>query len=90
MPSFRWPYVSHDVALAKEVASARPTKHSDWEEVATTLSAAFSTPQKQVSLKGRGCRERMELLVRKYREEDSRALKRLCCFYFCKSQFWCL
>ena len=68
MPSFRWPYVSHDVALAKEVASARPTKHSDWEEVATTLSAAFSTPQKQVSLKGRRCRERMELLVRKYRE----------------------
>ena len=51
MPSFRWPYVSHDVVLATEVATARPTNRSDWKEVATTLSAAFSTPQKQVSLK---------------------------------------
>ena len=56
MPSFRWPYVAQDIALATEVACARPSKHSDWEEVATTLSAAFSTPEKHISLKGRGCR----------------------------------
>ena len=70
------------------MVSTRPTKPGDWEEVATALNAAFSTPQKEVRLKGRGCRERMELLVKKYKEEDARALKRLDCCCFCKSQFW--
>ena len=81
-------HVLHDFALVTEVPSARPTRHSDWEKVATTLSAAFSTRQKQASLKGRGCREQLELLVRKCRKEDSRALQRLgCCHFFASLSF---
>ena len=77
MPSFRWPYVAHDVALATEVASVRPTNATEWDQIANTLSAAFSTTQREVEIKGRGCRERMDLLIRKYKVEDARALKRL-------------
>ena len=76
MPSFRWPETWQDVALAKEVVSVRPTKPADWEAVAKTLSASFSTEGNEVSLKGRGCKERMDLLMRKYKQEDTKALKR--------------
>ena len=76
MPSFRWPDVDNDISLAKEVISRRPNKPSDWESIACTLSQLFSTEEKPVALKGRGCRERMELLIKKYREEDNKSLKR--------------
>lgn len=76
MPSFRWPDVANDISLAKEVISRRPDKPSDWESIACTLSELFSTEEKPVALKGRGCRERMELLTKKYREEDNKSLKR--------------
>ena len=76
MLSFWWPDVANDVALATEVTSHRPQKPADWETIATTLSKVFSTTEKSVQLKGRGCREKMELL-RKYKEEDAKALKRL-------------
>ena len=76
MPSFRWPDVSHDIALAIEVISHRPQKPVDWDAIAGTLSSAFSTEEKPVELKGRGCRERMDLLLRKYKDEDAKALKR--------------
>ena len=77
MPAFRWPYLVHDVVLATEVVSTRPFNATEWDQVAKKLSSSFSTPQREVELKGRGCRERMELLVRKYKFEDARALKRL-------------
>ena len=73
MPSFRWP----DVALATEVTCHRPQNPADRETIASTLSKVFSTIEKSVQLKGRGCKERMELLLRKYKEEDAKALKRL-------------
>ena len=76
MPQFRWPELRNDVALAREVASARPTKSADWEKIAGSLSAQFSTEEKPVELKGRGCRERLERLLDKYKSEDSKALKR--------------
>ena len=76
MPAFRWPYIAQDIALATEVSTVRPSRATDWEEIATTLTTLFSTPEKQISLKGRGCKEQMDLLLRKYREEDSKALKR--------------
>ena len=72
----RWPDVDNDISLAKEVISRRPNKPSDWESIACTLSQLFSTEEKPVALKGRGCRERMELLIKKYREEDNKSLKR--------------
>ena len=77
MPSFRWPYLVQDLVLAKEVVSTRPFKATEWDQVAQKLSFTFSTPQREVVLKGRGCRERLNRLIQKYKFEDARALKRL-------------
>ena len=38
MPSFRWPELLNDIALAKEVMSFCPEKPCDCEAIATTLS----------------------------------------------------
>ena len=76
MPCFRWPETRHDVDLAKQLAAYRPSKPLDWEQIATTLSEKFSTEDKPVELKGRGCRERLERLISKYKTDDAKALKR--------------
>ena len=76
MPGFRWPYVAQDIALATEVAAVRPHKLTEWEDIAKTLSSLFSTADKHVLLKGRGCKDRMNLLVRKHKEDDAKSLKR--------------
>ena len=67
MPAFRWPDIYHDISLAKEVIPKSPKKAEDWESIATCLNLAFSTEDKPVYLKGRGCRERMNRLVEKYK-----------------------
>ena len=76
MPCFRWPETRHDVDLAKEVAAYCPSKPLDWGQIATILSEKFSTEEKPVQLKGRGCRERLESLIDKYKADDAKALKR--------------
>ena len=76
MPNFRWPSLYNDISLAKEVISLRPEKTSDWETIATKLSAIFSSEEMPILLKGRACRDRLDLLLKKYRDEDSKALKR--------------
>ena len=53
MPEFRWE-LQQDIALASEVATSRPQKLQDWDEIAVTLSAAFSSDEKPVQLKARG------------------------------------
>ena len=77
MPNFRWPLLFNDLSLVKEVLSLRPNKPADWESIATKLSTLFSTDNKPVFLKGRACKDRLELLLKKYKEEDEKALKRL-------------
>ena len=77
MPSIRWPETRHDIALAKEVASRRPVKPLDWDAIAADLNASFSNVEKPVELKGRGCRERIDRLLDKFKSEDTRSLKRL-------------
>ena len=74
MPNFRWLQLSNDLALAKEVFSVRPEKAADWEDIATKLSAVFSTDEKPVFIKGRACKDRLDLLLKKFRE-DAKALK---------------
>ena len=76
MPQFQWPALFYDIALAREVASCHPSKSEDWEGIAKTLSVAFSTLNKPVELKGRGCREEMERLLDKFCSEESASLKR--------------
>ena len=76
MPQFQWPSVTHNVSLAKEVVSVRPSKPGDWEEIARRVSASFSTEVRVVDLKGRGCRERLDRLLEKFTSEDNKALKR--------------
>ena len=76
MAPFRWPDTKHDIALAQEVAAAKPTSSQDWEIIAATLGTLFSTKDKPVELKGRGCRERMQRLIEKFKQEDARSLKR--------------
>ena len=75
MPGFRWE-VNHDIALASEVVSKRPQKPADWIDLAEARSRSFSTEEKPVQLKGRGCKERMDLLLKKYKDDDKKALKR--------------
>ena len=76
MPQFRWPDVDKDLCLAREVAARRPSKPPEWDTIAGILSTAFSTARRPVKLKGRGCRERMERLLDKFRSDDRQALKR--------------
>lgn len=73
---FRWPGTKQDLALAKEVIAKNPQKPQDWDVIAETLSRLFSTEDKPVVLKGRGCRERMDRLLEKYHQEDAKSLKR--------------
>lgn len=79
MPPFRWPEVRHDIALAKEVVQNAPEKPTDWEKIAETLSNLFTSWTKthqSIEIKGRGCRERMDRLVDKHKENEAKALKR--------------
>ena len=79
MAPFRWPEMKHELALAKEVAKYFPEKPQEWDEVAKILSKAFSTNDKHVEVKGRGCREKMDRILEKYKSEDTKALKRQVC-----------
>ena len=75
MPGFRWD-IWHDIALCVEVGKTRPEKPLEWLEIADSLNTQFSADAKEVSLKGRGCKERLQLLLKKYKDEDKKALKR--------------
>ena len=56
--------------LATEVAARKPKSPADWETIAGILSHAISSDNKQVDLTGRACRERLERLINKFKEED--------------------
>ena len=71
MPPFRWPKVEHDLALVKEYTESRPSKPDEWDEVAKRLSVVF-----QSKVKGRGCREHLDLLIKKHKADEKKALKR--------------
>ena len=73
MAPFRWPTTSNEIMLATEVAARKPKSPADWE---TILSHAFSSDHKQVDLTGRACRERLECLINKFKEEDKKSLKK--------------
>ena len=76
MPQFRWPELVHDISLAREVAGRRPSNSADWEAIADLLSSMFTTPSRPVALKGRGCKDRMDRLIKKFRADDAQYLKR--------------
>ena len=76
MPQFRWPELVHDISLAREVADRRPSNSAGWDAIADLLSPMFTTPSKPVMLKGRGCKDRMDRLIQKFRAEDAQSLKR--------------
>ena len=59
----------------------RLQKPLDWDVIARNLRVAFSTEDKQVDLKGRGCRERLYTLLEKYKAEDARSLKQYVCTF---------
>lgn len=60
MASFWWPKVENDLALVKEYTELRPFKPDEWDEVAKRLSDVF-----QIEVKGRACREHLDLLIKK-------------------------
>ena len=76
MAPFRWAFTNHDIALGREAQANRPQKPQDWDAIADTLSNDFSTENKVVQLKSRACRDRLYLLIMKYREENQRSLHR--------------
>ena len=75
MPGFRWE-VNHNIVLASEVDSKRPQNPANWIDLAEALSKSFSTEEEPMQLKGRGCKERMDMLLQKYKDDDKKALKR--------------
>lgn len=78
MPGFRWE-LHQDIALCIETCKIRPRRPIEWLKIAEILNDLFSSDSKPVLLKGRGCKERIQLLLKKYDEEDKRALKRCVC-----------
>jgi hypothetical protein len=68
--------MANNIMLATEVAARRPTSSLEWDVIAGILSNAFSTVEKPVDLSGRACRERLERLLKKYKDEDKKSLKR--------------
>ncbi|KAK2550091.1 hypothetical protein P5673_029278 [Acropora cervicornis] len=77
MAPFRWPTTSNDIMLATEVAVERkPKSPAHWQTIAGILSHAFSSDDKQVDLTGRACREWLERLINKFKEEDKKSLKK--------------
>ena len=74
MPGVRWS-VKLDIALCLAVFNTRPQKTADWEKVATSLGAEQAETAEQALPKARGCKDRMLLLIKKYKEEDKRSLK---------------
>ena len=71
MAPFRWPKIEHNLALVKEYTEASPSKPDEWHEAAKRLSVAF-----QSEVKGRGCREDLDLLMKKHKANEKKALKR--------------
>ena len=77
MSPFRWPKLEHDIALlCKEVIAFRPKRAEKWDTLALALSVIFSTEDNTVSLKGRACREHLDLLLKKFKADERAALKR--------------
>ena len=72
---FRWS-LEQDIALCDEVCSTRPEKISEWEAIAECINDMFSTEETELDVRGRGCRERLQLLIKKYKKEDRKSLKR--------------
>lgn len=52
MAPFCWPELSHDKALLLEVATKKPERPVDWEDIALNFSLVFSTPNNAVEIKG--------------------------------------
>ena len=69
MAPFRWLEMKHELALAKELAKYFPEQPHEWDEVAKTLSKALSTNNKQVEVKERGCREKMDRILEKFKSD---------------------
>ena len=74
MHGFHWK-LNRDIALTSEVISKCPQKPTDWVELAEVLSNSFSIEEKPMQLKARDYRERMDLLLNKYRDDDKEVLK---------------
>ena len=76
MAPFRWPMARNDLQLAMEVAARRPVVPADWDTIAQILSQEFSSTEKVVELTGRACREHLDRLLKKFEEDDKKALKK--------------
>ena len=75
MPGFRYE-MNYDLSLATAIASASPSKPAEWDVIAAKLSEQFSSKDNHASMKDRGCRERLELLLKKYQDYDIKTLKK--------------
>lgn len=73
MPSVRW-NLEEDTALCVEVFKMRPESSAQWAEIADDLNRRFQF--RKISFTDRSCRDRMNLLKKKYKNEDRKSLKR--------------
>ena len=72
----RWHHFAGPKWKTKEIVARRPSKADKCEDIAQFLSSLFSIENNRVVLKGRGCRERSEPLISKFKSEECKALKR--------------
>ena len=76
MAPFRWPEISNDLMLAREVAAKNPKNGAEWETIACLLSRAFNKDGKTIDLTGRACKDRLERLITKHKDDDKKSLKK--------------
>ena len=77
MPPFRWKELEYDTALCRQFVGNKPGKPSEWNDLSSTLSAFISKTKTEVNLTGRACREHMELLVKKFKNDEQKASRLL-------------
>ena len=63
--------MANDLMLATEVASRNQKNGTEWETIPCAL-----TDDKSVEVTGRACREQLDRLIAKYKEDDKRSLKK--------------
>ena len=63
MAPFRWPEISNDLMLAREVAAKNPKNGAEWETIACLLSRAFSKDGKTIDLTGRACKDSAKIIT---------------------------
>ena len=63
------------MVISGTLVSKRPQKSADWIELAEATNNLVTNKEKPLLVKGQGCKERMDLFLKKYKDVDKNAWK---------------